>query len=43
MHLTRLSLINFRNYVRLDLDLPPGPVLVRSDNAQGKTNLREAI
>ena len=43
MHLTRLSLINFRNYVRLDLDLPPGPVLVRSDNAQGKTNLLEAI
>jgi DNA replication and repair protein RecF len=43
MYLTWLSLINFRNYVRLTLDLPPGPVLVRSDNAQGKTNLLEAI
>jgi DNA replication and repair protein RecF len=43
MYLTRLSLINFRNYIRLALDLPPGPVLLRSDNAQGKTNLLEAI
>ncbi|MEJ2558767.1 MAG: DNA replication and repair protein RecF, partial [Anaerolineae bacterium] len=43
MYLTQLSLINFRNYVRLVLDLPPGPVLLRSDNAQGKTNLLEAI
>ena len=43
MVLTRLSLTNFRNYVRLALDLPPGPVLLRSDNAQGKTNLLEAI
>jgi DNA replication and repair protein RecF len=43
MHLTRLSLTNFRNYIRLTLDLPPGPVLLRSDNAQGKTNLLEAI
>jgi len=43
MVLTRLSLTNFRNYVRLVLDLPPGLVLIRSDNAQGKTNLLEAI
>ncbi|GAB4537052.1 MAG: DNA replication/repair protein RecF [Anaerolineae bacterium] len=43
MVLTRLSLTNFRNYLRLSLDLPPGPVLLRSDNAQGKTNLLEAI
>ena len=43
MVLTRLSLVNFRNYVRLKLDLPPGPVLLRSDNAQGKTNLLEAM
>ncbi len=43
MVLTQLSLTNFRNYVRLVLDLPPGPVLLRSDNAQGKTNLLEAI
>jgi DNA replication and repair protein RecF len=43
MVLTRLSLNNFRNFVRLALDLPAGPVLLRSDNAQGKTNLLEAI
>jgi DNA replication and repair protein RecF len=43
MVLTQLSLTNFRNYVRLALDLPPGPILLRSDNAQGKTNLLEAI
>jgi DNA replication and repair protein RecF len=43
MVLTRLLLTNFRNYLRLTLDLPPGPVLLRSDNAQGKTNLLEAI
>lgn len=43
MVLTRLALINFRNYHRLNLELPPGPTLLRSDNAQGKTNLLESI
>jgi len=43
MYLTRLSVVNFRNYARLVLDLPPGPILLRGDNAQGKTNLLEAI
>lgn len=43
MFLAHLSLTNFRNYVRLALELPPGPILLRSDNAQGKTNLLEAI
>jgi DNA replication and repair protein RecF len=43
MRLTHLSLHNFRNYVRLDLDLPPGMTLLQGDNAQGKTNLLEAI
>ena len=43
MRLTHLSLHNFRNYVRLDLDLPPGVSLLQGDNAQGKTNLLEAI
>jgi len=43
MYLTQLSLANFRNYIRLTLDLPLGPVLLRGDNAQGKTNLLEAI
>ena len=43
MRLTHLSLHNFRNYVRLDLDLPLGVTLLVGDNAQGKTNLLEAI
>jgi len=43
MRLTHLSLHNFRNYVRLDLDLPRGISLLQGDNAQGKTNLLEAI
>jgi DNA replication and repair protein RecF len=43
MRLSHLSLHNFRNYVRLDLDLPPGVTLLLGDNAQGKTNLLEAI
>ena len=43
MYLKHLSLANFRNYVRLELDLPPGIVLVQGENAQGKTNLLEAI
>jgi DNA replication and repair protein RecF len=43
MRLTHLSLHNFRNYVRLDCDLSPGVTLLVGDNAQGKTNLLEAI
>jgi DNA replication and repair protein RecF len=43
MRLTHLSLHNFRNYVRLDLDLPVGVSLLQGDNAQGKTNLLEAV
>lgn len=43
MRLTHLSLHNFRNYVRLDLDLEPGVTVLLGDNAQGKTNLLEAI
>ncbi len=43
MRLTHLSLHNFRNYVRLDLDLPDGVTVLLGDNAQGKTNLLEAI
>ncbi|HEY1408554.1 MAG TPA: DNA replication/repair protein RecF [Promineifilum sp.] len=39
----RLSLTNFRNYTRLELDLPAGVILFHGDNAQGKTNLLEAI
>ena len=43
MHLRHLSLTNFRNYVRLELDLPPGLTIVQGQNAQGKSNLLEAI
>lgn len=43
MHITHLSLTNFRNYGRLELAVPQGPILLYGDNAQGKTNLLEAI
>ncbi len=43
MQLNHLSLTNFRNFSRLDVDVPSGPVLVVGDNAQGKTSLLEAI
>jgi DNA replication and repair protein RecF len=43
VHITHLSLTNFRNYGRLELSLSPGATLLHGDNAQGKTNLLEAI
>lgn len=43
MYITHLSLTNYRNYSRLVLDLPPGPSLFCGGNANGKTNLLEAI
>jgi len=43
MHIKHLSLTNFRNYIRLELDLPPHLTIIQGDNAQGKTNLLEAI
>jgi len=43
VHVKQLSLTNYRNYNRLTLDLSEGPVLLRGDNANGKTNLLEAI
>ncbi|MGC9335460.1 MAG: AAA family ATPase, partial [Anaerolineae bacterium] len=43
MRLNHLTLHNFRNYVRLDLDLAPGITMLVGDNAQGKTNLLEAV
>jgi DNA replication and repair protein RecF len=41
--LTHLSLTNFRNFTRLDIDVPRGPLLLVGDNAQGKTSLLEAV
>lgn len=43
MQITHLSLTNFRNYSRLELALNAGPTLFYGANAQGKTNLLEAI
>ena len=43
VHLKHLSLSNFRNYARLELDLPLGLTIVQGQNAQGKSNLLEAV
>lgn len=43
MHLAHLRLRDFRNYARLDVDFGPGFHLLQGNNAQGKTNLLEAI
>lgn len=43
MHIEYLSLTNFRNFARLELTLPQGPILLHGANAQGKTSLLEAI
>ena len=43
MYIQNLSLHSFRNYEHASLDLNPGLNLFVGDNAQGKTNLLEAI
>jgi DNA replication and repair protein RecF len=43
VHIARLSLANFRNYPKLELHLSSGVTVLLGDNAQGKTNLLEAI
>jgi DNA replication and repair protein RecF len=43
MHLAQLRLRDFRNYARLDATFSPGFHLFLGDNAQGKTNILEAI
>lgn len=43
MYLHHLALVNFRNYTRLELTLPARIHLFQGENAQGKTNLLEAI
>ncbi len=43
MLLRELALTNFRNYVRLNIEFPPGLILLHGGNAQGKSNLLEAI
>ena len=43
MHLSQLRLRDFRNYGRLDIEFTPGFHLLLGNNAQGKTNILEAI
>jgi DNA replication and repair protein RecF len=43
VHLAHLRLRDFRNYARLDADFAPGCHLLLGDNAQGKTNILEAV
>ena len=43
MNLLDLKLRDFRNYEELELDFDPGVNLIVGKNAQGKTNLLEAI
>jgi DNA replication and repair protein RecF len=43
VHLTHLSLVDFRSYPALDLTLGPGAATFIGSNGQGKTNLLEAV
>ncbi len=43
MWLRHLSLVNFRNYREQELELPRGVSLILGENAQGKSNLLEAV
>lgn len=43
MHLTSLSLSNFRIFSRLELDFPKRVILFYGANAQGKTSILEAV
>ena len=43
MYLTQLNLANFRNYVRISLDMSQHITVLQGANAQGKTNFLESI
>ena len=43
MYLKHLSLTNYRNYARLEIDLQARIVVLHGQNAQGKTNFLESI
>ncbi len=43
MYLEHLELVDYRNYAELRLELEPGAYILAGDNAQGKSNICEAI
>jgi len=43
VHISKISLTDFRNYPALRLDLAPGAVVLTGENGAGKTNLLEAV
>ena len=43
MFIKKLMLINYRNYEKLDINFGKGVNVFIGDNAQGKTNILEAI
>ncbi len=43
MHVTHLSLADFRSYARVEVSLEPGVTTFVGPNGQGKTNLVEAV
>lgn len=43
VHLSKLTLSNFRNYASLSLRLRPGAIVLTGENGAGKTNLLEAV
>lgn len=42
MYIRHLSVVDFRNWARADVDFPPGPCVLVGANGEGKTNLIEA-
>ncbi len=43
VYVSHLNLINFRNYHQLELEIPQGLLIFSGGNAQGKSNLLEAV
>ena len=43
IYISHVSLTNFRNYERLELELQPGMTLFEGENGAGKSNLLEAL
>src|SRR6476469_1799654 len=43
MHVSALSLTDFRSWPQLDIELAPGPTALVGSNGQGKTNVVEAL